>query len=127
MGRVDERREIIEGLSSDEAWQCPRLVVVDEREHDAALHTDDPPPPVSEGARREVQAICGRYLRPREPEVILHPTGDLLLPMTKVLRLLLLAMLKSMDQHWGEKHRDQPKPGLEYVLGVVNRVRQHPR
>ena len=57
MGHVDERGEIIEGLSGDEAWQCLRLVVEDDREHDAALHTDDPPPSVSEDAPREVQAI----------------------------------------------------------------------
>jgi hypothetical protein len=36
-------------------------------------------------------------------------------------------MLEHIDQHWGEKHRDQPKPGIEYLLGVVNRVRQHGR
>jgi hypothetical protein len=57
MQGVEERREVVYGLSGDEAWQCLCLVAVDEREHDAALHTDDPPPPVSEGARREVQAI----------------------------------------------------------------------
>jgi hypothetical protein len=41
--------------------------------------------------------------------------------------LLLLAMLKYIDQHWGERHPDQPKPGVEYLLGLVNRARIHGR
>jgi hypothetical protein len=124
MGHVDERREIIEGLSGDEAWQCLRLEVEDDREHDAALHTDDPPPPVSEGARREVQAISrtlpeAARARSHSPANRRPPDAD-----DERVRLLLLAMLQSIDRHWGERHRDQPKPGVEYLLGVVNRVRQ---
>ena len=125
---MDERREIIEGLSGDELWQCLRLTVEDDREHDAALHADDPPPPVSEGARREVQAI----LRTLEVKPELAATARGGSPNKRPpyaederVRALLLVMLETHDHHWGEKHRDQPEPGVDYLLGVVNRVRQH--
>jgi hypothetical protein len=129
MGRVDERPEIIEGLSGDEAWRCLCLVAEDEREHDDALHADDPPPPVSEGARREVQAILPTLGEPEaaiargdSPANRRPPYAD-----DERVRSLLLVMLKSVDRHWGERHPDQPKPGVEYLLGLVNRARIHGR
>jgi hypothetical protein len=128
MGRVDERREIIEGLSSDQAWRCLGLVIKDDREHDAALHAKDPPPPVSEGARREVQAIL-RTL-PEAARARGDPPANRRRPPdadNERVRALLLVMLETNDHHWGEKHRDQPKPGVEYLLGLVNRARIHGR
>jgi peptidoglycan/xylan/chitin deacetylase (PgdA/CDA1 family) len=128
MGRVDERREIIEGLSGDQAWRCLGLVIKDDREHDAALHANDLPPPVSEGARREVQAIL-RTL-PEAARARGDPPASRRRPPDadeERVRRLLLVMLEYNDRHWGEKHADQPKPGVEYLLGLVNRARIHGR
>jgi hypothetical protein len=126
------RREVVYGLSVDEARECLALIGEERVQHDAIHGFPNPTVhslvseivrKLDEEAREQLQQVqhdavqdvrdIARKLAYRYPDERVHEQ--------------LLLDLDEVDEHWRVKHPEEPEPGIEYIRRVVTEVRQHPR
>jgi hypothetical protein len=132
MGDMDERREVVYGLSGDEARECLAQMREERLQHDR-VHLTEPQPGEM---KRVLQELVGRE-DVTENVRISHSSVER--AKTHIIRTLtyaysdeearegLLNKLGELDEHWRIEHPDQPEPGNEYLRRVVTKVRQHRR
>jgi hypothetical protein len=134
MSGMDERREVVYGLSVDEARECLALLGEERVQHDAIHGLPNP----------TVHSFAGEIVRKlySDEEARSQLQGlqqDALQSLHDIVRKLahrypdekvheqLLVDLDEFDEHWRVQHPDQPEPGVEHIRRVVNQVRRHPR
>jgi hypothetical protein len=134
MGHVDERREVVNGLSVDEARECLALIGEERVQHDA-IH-GLPNPTVHSFASEIVRKL---YSDEEARNQLQRHQHDAVQDVRDIARKLayrypdenvheqLLVDLDELDEHWRVKHPEEPEPGIEYIRRVVTEVRQHPR
>ena len=131
---MDERREVVYGLSVDEARECLALIGEERVQHDAIhgfpnqtvhsfvsqivrkLYSDEEARSQLQGLQEDaVQSLRDivRKLAHRHPDEKVHEQ--------------LLMDLDELDEHWRVQHTKEPEPSIEYIRRVVTEVRQHPR
>jgi hypothetical protein len=132
MTGMDERREVVNELSVDEARECLALIGEERVQHDAihgflnaTVHNfvGEIVRKLDKEAREQLQRYqhdavqrvrdIARKLAYRYPDENVHEQ--------------LLVDLDELDEHWRLKHPEEPEPGIEYFRRVVTEVRQHPR
>jgi hypothetical protein len=131
MGDMDERREVVYGLSGDEARECLAQMFEERLQHDR-VHLTEPQPGEM---KRVLQELVGRE---DVPDVgISHSSVER--AKTQIIRMSthaysdeearqgLLNKLGELDEHWRTEHPDQPEPGIDNLRRVVTEVRQRPR
>jgi hypothetical protein len=129
---LNERREVVDGLSVDEARVCLALIGEERVQHDAMHGLPNP----------TVHSFVSEIVRKLDKEAREHlqrVQRDAILGVRDIARKLayrypdenvheqLLVDLDELDEHWREKHSGEPEPGIEYIRRVVTQVRQHPR
>jgi hypothetical protein len=132
MGDMDERREVVYGLSGDEARECLAQMREERLQHDR-VHLTEPQPGEM---KRVLQELVGRE-DVTENVRISHSSVER--AKSHIIRTLiyassdeearegLLNTLGELDEHWRIEHPDQPEPGIENLRRVVTKVRQHRR
>jgi hypothetical protein len=136
MERVDERREVVYGLSVEEARECLAHMGEERVQHEA-LHglegatlrqaLNHIAEKLDEEARSELQRN-----RQRRQDDEVHSLRDNVrklankYPVEKVHEQLLVD-LDELDAHWRTEHPEEPEPGIEYIRRIVTEVRHHPR
>jgi hypothetical protein len=132
MSDIHGRREVVYGLSVDEARECLALIGEERVQHDAIHGLPNPTLHylVSQIARKlgkeahmrlqrhqhdAVQDVrdSARKLAYRYPDENVHEQ--------------LLVDLDDLNEHWRVKHPEEPEPGIEYIRRLVTEARQHPR
>jgi transposase len=132
MTGMDERRDVVNGLSVDEARECLAQVGEERVQHDV-LH-GLPNPTVQQWLSHIGQKLDEETRRAwqRHQDDEVHDLRDIVrklayrYPDEKVHEQLLMD-LEELDEHWRVKHAEEPEPGIEYIRRVVTAVRQHPR
>jgi hypothetical protein len=134
MSAVDERREVVYGLSVDEAREC-LVQIGEQRVQHEAMH-GLPNPTVRQALNEIVRKLYSKeeareYLARAQDDVVDRLREDVRrlayrYPDEKVHGQLLMD-LNELEEHWRANHPDEPKPGVEYLRRVVTKVRQHPR
>lgn len=132
MGDVDERREVVYGLSVDDARECLALIGEERVQHDA-IHG------FPNQTVHYVVSQIARKLDKEAREQLQRDQQDAVQDVRDISRKLayrypdenvheqLLVDLDELDEHWRVKHPEEPEPGIEYIRRVVTEVRQHPR
>jgi hypothetical protein len=129
---MKERREVVDGLSVDDARECLALIGEERVQHDAIHGFPNPTVhnfvseivrKLDKDAREQMQRVqhdgvqrvrdIARELAYRYPDENVHEQ--------------LLVDLDELDEHWREKHPGEREPGDEYLRRAVTEVRQHPR
>jgi hypothetical protein len=141
MGDVDERREVVYGLSGDEARECLAQMSEERLQHDR-MHLTEPQPGEPKRVlqpgemKRVLQELVGGE---DVPENVRISHSSVERAKTHIIRTLiytysdeearegLLNTLGELDEHWRTEHPDQPEPSLENLRRVVTKVRQHRR
>src|SRR5881396_378832 len=131
MGDMDERREVVYGLSGDEARECLAQMFEERLQHDR-VHLTEPQPGEM---KRVLQELVGRE---DVPDVrISHSSVER--AKTQIIRTSIYAYsdeearegllneLGELDEHWRTEHPDQAEPGIENLRRVVTEVQQRPR
>jgi hypothetical protein len=136
MGAVDNRREVVYGLSVDEARECLAHIGEERVQHEA-LHgfegatvrqaLNHISEKLDEEARRELQRNRQRH---QDDEV--HSRRDNVRKLANKypdenVHEQLLVDLDELDAHWRTEHPEEPEPGIEYIRRVVTEVRTHAR
>jgi hypothetical protein len=144
MGHVDERREVVYGLSGDEARECLAQKSEERLQHDRVhltepqlqhdrVHLTEPQPGEM---KRVLQELVGSE---DVPENVRISHSSVERAKSHIIRTLiyassdeearegLLNTLGELDEHWRIEHPDQPEPGIENLRRVVTKVRQHRR
>lgn len=136
MGRVDERREVVYGLSVEEARDCLAHIGEERVQHEA-LHGLEGATVrqalnhISEKLDEEARSELQRNRQRRQDDEV-HSLRDNVrklankYPVEKVHEQL-LADLDELDAHWRTEHPEEPEPGIEYIRRVVTEVRKYPR
>jgi hypothetical protein len=129
MGDMDERREVVYGLSGDEARECLAQMFEERLQHDR-VHLTEPQPGEM---KRVLQELVGGEDVPDKR--ISHSSVER--AKTDIIRTSisaysdeearegLLNKLGELDEHWRTEHPDQPEPGIVNLRRVVTKVRQH--
>lgn len=111
---MDDRREVVYGLSGDEAREC-LAQMFEERvlQHHASHGT-------------EIEETVVTY---SQPTSVQHAVTEILRKMAyrysdQEAREGVLNELDELDEHWRAEHPDEPEPGDEYLRRVVAKVRQ---
>jgi hypothetical protein len=132
MGDVDERREVVYGLSVDDARECLALIGEERVQHDA-IH-GLPNPTVQQWLSHIVQKLDEETRRTwqRHQDDAVQDVRDIARKLAyrypdENVHEQLLVDLDELDEHWRVKHPEEPEPGIEYIRRVVTEVRQHPR
>jgi hypothetical protein len=135
MGEMDQRREIIEGLSVDEAREWLALIGEEEVQHRYALH-GYPNPTVRQTVNHILEKLhsdekARRQLQRLQDDEVHRLREDVRklayrYPIERVHEQLLVD-LNRLDEHWRAEHPDEPEPGIEYLRRVLAQVRQHDR
>ena len=115
MGDMDERREIVYGLSGDEARECLAQMLEEKVKHQASHRTETEEAVVtySQPFRTSVQHAVTEILR----KMAYHYSDQ-------EAREGVLDELKERDEHWRAEHPEEPEPGTRYLIEVVNDVRR---
>jgi hypothetical protein len=132
MDDMDERGEVVYGLSGDEARECLAQMFEERLQHDR-VHLTEPEPGEM---KRVLQELVGSEDVPEDVRIshssverekahiirtLIHAYAD------EEARKGLLNKLGELDEHWRTEHPDQPEPGLENLRRIVTEVRPHPR
>jgi hypothetical protein len=131
MSDMDDRREVVYGLSGDEARECLAQMSEELLQHDR-VHLTEPQP----GEMKHVlQELVGSE---DVPENVRISHSSVVRLKTHIIRTSiyaysdeaaregLLNKLGELDEHWRTEHPDQPEPGIENLRRVVSEVRQRP-
>jgi hypothetical protein len=139
---VKERRDVLDGLSVDEARECLALIGEEDlQHHNQALHElpDVPVGPDSPGRPwliRILPKLPDDEFRQVWEQVLndgkVHSQSEIMRNLAYRCRddrvhEILLQWLDGLDKHWRKGHPDELEPGDEYLRRVVTEVRQHPR
>ena len=129
---MDERGEVVYGLSGDEARECLAQMFEERLQHDR-VHLTEPEPGEM---KRVLQELVGSEDVPEDVRIshssveranahiirtLIHAYAD------EEARKGLLNKLGELDEHWRTEHPDQPEPGIENLRRIVTEVRPHPR
>jgi hypothetical protein len=132
MSGMGERREVVYGLSVDEARECLALIGEERVRHDTTHGFPNP----------TVHNFVGEIVRKLDKEAREQLQGnqhDAVQDVRDIARKLayrypdedvheqLLVDLDELDEHWRVNHPKEPEPGIEYIGRVITEVRQHPR
>jgi hypothetical protein len=131
MSAVDERREVVYGLSVDEARECLAQIGEQRVQHEVIHGLPNP-------TVRQALSEIVRKLYPEEGarEYLARAQDDVVDRLREDVRRLayrypdekvhgqLLTDLNELDYHWRAKHPDEPEPGVEYLRRAVNDVRR---
>jgi hypothetical protein len=132
---MDERREVVDGLSVDEARECLALIGEERVQHDA-IH-GGPNPTVHSFVSEIARKLPDQHSEEQARE-LLRRQHDAVQEVSDIARELayrypdekvhgqLLVDLDELDEHWRLKHSEEPEPGIEYFRRVVSEVRPHP-
>jgi hypothetical protein len=140
-GVVNERREVIDGLSVNEARECLALMSEEDLRHFQSLHElpDAPVGPDSPGRHwlsKFLRKLPDDELRQVWEQVLndgkVHSQSEIVRKIAYRYRddkvhEILLQSIDSLDKHWRKEHPDEPEPGDEYLRRAVTEVRQHRR
>jgi hypothetical protein len=129
---MDERREVVNGLSVDEARDCLAQVGEERVQHDVTH--GGPDPTVQQWLSHIVQKLDEETRRAWQGH-----QDDEVRDLRDIVRKLafkypdervheqLLVDLDEFHEHWRVNHPEEPGPGIEYIRRVVSEVRQHSR
>jgi hypothetical protein len=117
-GDMDDRREVVYGLSRDEARECLAQMLEERVKHQASHQTET-----------EEAVVTYSQLNAAAPTSVQHMVTEILRRMAygysdQEAREGVLNELDELDEHWRAEHSDEPEPGDEYLRRVVAKVRQ---
>ena len=112
---MDERREVVYGLSGNEARECLAQMLEERVKHQASHRTETEEAVVtySQPFRTSVQHMVTEILRK-----MAYGYSD------QEARGGGLNELDELDEHWRAEHPEEPEPGTRYLIEVVNDVRR---
>jgi hypothetical protein len=134
---MKERRELVDGLSVDDARECLALIGEERVQHDAVQGF--PNPTVHSFVSEIVWKLADWHSEEEARELQQRVQHDAVQGVHDIARELayrypdenvheqLLVDLDEFDQHWRVKHPGEPGSGIEYLRRVVTEVRQDPR
>ena len=114
-GDMDERREVVYGLSGDEARECLAQMFEERLQHQAShgTETEETVVTYSQPVRASVHHMVTEILRK-----MAYGYSD------QEAREQVLNELNERDEHWRAEHPEEPEPGTRYLIEVVNDVRR---
>ena len=112
-GDMDERREIVYGLSGDEARECLAQILEEAVKHRASHRTETEKAVLTYSQPASVQHMFIQIWRK-----MAYGCSD------QEAREGVLNKLDERDEHWRAEHPDEPEPGTRYLIEVVNDVRR---
>jgi hypothetical protein len=131
MSAVDEKREVVYGLSVDEARECLAQIGEQRVQHEV-IH-GLPSPTVRQWFSEIVRKLypeeeAREYLARAQDDVVDRLREDVRrlaywYPDEKVHGQLLMD-LNELDDHWRAKHPDEPETGIEFLRRAIDEVRR---
>ena len=103
-GDMDERREVVYGLSGDEARECLAQMFEEGLQHQAS-HGTETAETVQHAITEILRSMAYHYSDQEAREQVLNK-------------------LNERDEHWRAEHPEEPEPGTRHLIELVNDVRR---